>query len=80
MSDSLIIFKEHVAMSLDERESAKILRYDTHKEETWGTLRCLYRLLYWDSQSRATVPGHFQRAAFQVPCWIRSWCLTSAHC
>ena len=39
MSDLLVIFKECIAMSLDEGEDAKILCRDTGKEETWGNFR-----------------------------------------
>ena len=41
-SESLIIFKECIAMWIDKRENAKILCCDTGKEEIWGNFRMFY--------------------------------------
>ena len=39
MRDTLVLCRECIAMSVDERENAKILCCDTGKEETWADFR-----------------------------------------
>ena len=39
MSELLVIFREFIAMSLDEGENAKRLCCDTGREQTWVNFR-----------------------------------------